>query len=318
MMCGRLSVLLMLGAASMVSAAELRIDPPNVVLTGPRGSQRLLVLTTAGGAVTGDLTPSAVFVSSNPVIATVDDKGIVRAHGNGTATITALVGVDQATALVKVEKAETPSDWSFRNHIVPLLTKIGCNSGACHGALAGKGGFKLSLRGYAPADDHFVLTRQAQGRRINKLEPARSLMLLKPTLALSHGGGLKIEVPSPEYDVIADWIAAGAPGLSDHDPRIQKLEVFPSHGVLKPKDRLQIIVRASYSDGRTEDVTKMAKFFSTEDMVAGVDDSGMVRIAGYGEAAITVSFGNLVAAARITSPLTNTIDPKVFTEALES
>src|SRR5207237_9445791 len=106
-------------------------------------------------------------------------------------------------AAVPAARADTPS---FRNDVIPILTKIGCNSGACHGALAGKGGFKLSLRGYAPADDHFVLTRQAQGRRVNKVEPARSLMLLKPTLALPHGGGQKIDVQGPEYQVLAGWI----------------------------------------------------------------------------------------------------------------
>ena len=115
-------------------------------------------------------------------------------------------------ARIIVEKTGEPFDWSFRNHVVPVFTKIGCNSGACHGALAGKGGFKLSLRGYAPADDYFVLTRQALSRRVNLVEPARSLMLLKPTLAISHGGGLKIEVQSPEYNLLADWIAAVRPG----------------------------------------------------------------------------------------------------------
>src|SRR5436190_10923995 len=99
------------------------------------------------------------------------------------------------------------TDSSFRNHVIPTLTKIGCNSGACHGALAGKGGMKLSLRGYAPEADHFVLTRQAGGRRVDRSEPARSLMLLKPTTAVPHGGGLKLEVGSPEYQIIADWVA---------------------------------------------------------------------------------------------------------------
>src|SRR5271166_6124174 len=88
---------------------------------------------------------------------------------------------------------------SFTNQVIPILTRIGCNSGACHGALAGKGGLKLSLRGYDPDADHFVLTRQALGRRIDRLEPARSLFLRKPTLALPHGGGQKLEVDSPEY-----------------------------------------------------------------------------------------------------------------------
>src|SRR5262245_4693493 len=99
---------------------------------------------------------------------------------------------------------------SFRNHVIPILTRAGCNSGACHGALAGKGGLKLSLRGYDLDADHFVLTRQALGRRIDREAPAKSLMLLKPTTAIPHGGGLKLDVKSPEYRVLAEWIANGA------------------------------------------------------------------------------------------------------------
>src|SRR5262249_35410281 len=176
-------------------------------------------------------------------------------------------------------------------------TKLGCNSGACHGALAGKGGLKLSLRGYAPLTDHFVLTRQAQGRRIDKLEPARSLMLLKPTLAISHGGGQKLEVDGPDYQILSDWIASGAPAPREHDTVIRRLEVFPKEAVIKPKDRLQILVRAWYSDGHAEDVTRWVKFNSSEDLVASVDQEGQVRVAGHGEAAITVWYSNLVASS---------------------
>src|SRR5215475_13828065 len=146
--------------------------------------------------------------------------------------------------LVGTRESSVPS---FRNHIIPILTRAGCNSGACHGALAGKGGLKLSLRGYDPTADHFVLTRQALGRRVDKQEPARSLMLLKPTLALSHGGGQKLEVGSPDYQLLADWIASGAPGPLPDDVRIQRLEVFPPAAVLKPADNLQVVVRAWYS-----------------------------------------------------------------------
>src|SRR5579872_6092843 len=112
--------------------------------------------------------------------------------------------------------AEVPS---FRNHVLPLMTRAGCNSGACHGALAGKGGLKLSLRGYAPSTDYFVLTEQAQGRRVDRLQPAHSLMLLKPTMAVAHGGGQRIEVGSADYQLLADWIASGAPGPRDNDAR---------------------------------------------------------------------------------------------------
>src|SRR5437764_11558339 len=110
---------------------------------------------------------------------------------------------------VPAARAESSPVPSFRNQIIPLLTKIGCNSGACQGALAGKGGFKLSLRGYDPGTDHFVMTRQALGRRVDRLEPARSLLLLKPTRAIKHGGGQKLEVGTPDYRLLADWVAAG-------------------------------------------------------------------------------------------------------------
>jgi hypothetical protein len=311
----KLSLFVVLSMACRVPAADLVIGPPDITLTGPNGSQRLLVLAADGGKVVGDVTRQAKFASSNPNVASVDGEGIVRAKGDGEATITASVENDRAAATVKVEKTREPFEWSFRNHVLPVFTKIGCNSGACHGALAGKGGFKLSLRGYAPADDYFVLTRQVQGRRINKVEPAHSLMLLKPTLALPHGGGLKIEVHSPEYNLLADWIASGAPGISPSDARVQKLEVFPSEAILKPKDKLQVLVRARYSDGHSEDVTRWAKFSTTEDLVAGVDDAGMVQVTGHGEAAITVSFSNLVASARIASPLSSAPDPKVFVQS---
>src|SRR5215472_18134522 len=93
-----------------------------------------------------------------------------------------------ALILAPAADKEAPG-WSFRNHVIPALTRAGCNSGACHGALAGKGGLKLSLRGYDPPADHFVLTRQALGRRIDRQRPARSLFLMKPTMTLTHGGG---------------------------------------------------------------------------------------------------------------------------------
>jgi hypothetical protein len=181
--------------------------------------------------------------------------------------------------------------------------------------LAGKGGLKLSLRGYDPDADHFVLTRQALGRRINRQEPAKSLFLLKPTTAVTHGGGLRVDVDSDDYRLLSEWIASGAPGPRADEPRIQRLDVFPSEAVLKPKDRLQIIVRAHYSDGHTQDVTHGAKFNSTEELVATVDAEGRVRVAGYGEAAITVWYSNVVGFARIASPLPNNVDPHIFADA---
>jgi hypothetical protein len=301
---------------SAARADDLQLLPGNLTLTGPHGSQRLLAVTRAkSGTVNGHITDRVKLSSSNPAVVRIDEDGVARAVGDGKAVITAVHGKDRADLPVEVAGTQEPFAWSFRNHVVPVLTRLGCNSGACHGALAGKGGLKLSLRGYAPADDHFVLTRQANGRRIDPVEPANSLMLRKPTLAVPHGGGLKLEVNFPEFRLLAEWIAAGAPGPKKDDVRVARLEVFPAAAVLRPKDELQVIVRAWYTDGHAEDVTRWARFASTEDQVAAVDDDGRVRVTGYGEASVTVVYANLVALARVASPLPNTVDPQVFAQA---
>src|SRR6266852_1685166 len=300
---------------SRVSAAELKVLPDAIVLTGPHATQRLIVLAESDGNLAGDRTGQAKFASSNPAVATIDETGLVRPVGDGEALVTASVGDGQAQAKVKVAKFKEPQPWSFRNHVIPLLTSKGCNSGGCHGALAGKGGMKLSLRGYDPSADHFVLTRQALGRRIDDQDPEKSLFLLKPTKQMPHGGGTRITKGSPDYQLLLDWIKNGAPAPKEDDVRIQKLEAFPSAAVLKPDDQMPMIVRAWYSDGHAEEVTRWAKFNSSEDLVATVDNTGKVRVAGHGEAAITVLYGNLVAVSRITSPMPNAVDPKVFTSA---
>lgn len=293
----------------------LQIQPDKITLTGPQATQRLIVLQTEKNKVVGDVSAKSEYFSLNPKVATVDETGLVKAVGDGEAVITVSHGEANASVKVKVVKLREPFTWNFTNHVVPVLTKVGCNSGACHGALAGKGGLKLSLRGYDPVSDHFVLTRQVSARRVNRQEPGRSLMLLKPTLALAHGGGLKLEVNSPDYQVIADWIAAGAPGPAPSDVRIERIEAFPAQATLKPKDSLQVVVRAWYSDGHAEEVTRWAKFSSTEDLVATVDDAGLVQVAGHGESAIAIMYANQVALVRIASPLPNAVDAKIFAQS---
>jgi hypothetical protein len=299
----------------MVSAAQPRILPPTVELSGPFAVQRLLFVDADGDTVVGDRTSGAAFSSSNPSIASVDVAGVVRAAGDGEAVITATVNGKSAAVRAVVARTKEPFAWSYRNHVIPVLTRVGCNSGSCHGALAGKGGFKLSLRGYDPDTDHFVMTRQAGGRRVNRSEPEQSLVLLKPTRGLSHGGGKRFETDSEEYRRLREWIAAGAAGPQAGEPTLQRIELFPAAATLKPKDKLQVLVRARYSDGHAEDVTKWAKFSSTEEQVAGVDEEGRATVQGPGEAAVTVWYSNFVAPATITVPLANAVDPQVFAAA---
>jgi hypothetical protein len=204
---------------------------------------------------------------------------------------------------------------SFRNHVVPVLTKLGCNSGACHGAAAGKNGFSLTLRGYDPPADYDAITRQAGGRRVNRLEPARSLLLLKPTEVVPHLGGRKFEPGSAAYQILARWVASGTPAPSDADPRVEALEVTPGDSTLAPGTVTPLDVRARFSDGTTENVTAWAKFQSADETVAQVDEQGRVTVKAPGETAISVSFLTGVAMTRVRAPFPAPVPEAVFAAA---
>lgn len=191
---------------------------------------------------------------------------------------------------------------SFRNHVQAILTRHGCNSGACHGAAAGKGGLKLTLRGYDSEADYIALTRQARGRRVVSGEPNRSLLLLKPAMLVGHGGGERIKSGSADFKVLSAWIAAGATGPKADDPQVVGLEVLPAKATLRKGQTQPIRVRARFSNGQAEDVTRWVKFGTSESAVATVDDNGLAKVQGPGEAAITVWYASRVAFARIVSP----------------
>ena len=300
----RLYLLLLFTAALLMAAPSLSIFPKEVTLATPESRQQLLAeaqLETAQA----DWTRLAAWSSSNPSVAIVSPTGLVTPRSDGETRITASKDNMTASLTVKVRNAKAAFTWSFKNHVMPVLTKTGCNQGACHGALAGKNGFKLTLRGYDPEVDFDTLTRQSAARRVNLAEPAQSLLLLKPTFAIPHMGGLRFKTDSLEYRVIAEWIAAGAPPPLEKDAAITGLEVYPPASILAPGATQQLIVRAKYSDGRTEDVTNWVKYTSANEGVATVDDSGFVKLTGHGESAITLWFDSKVLYARVTVPFVN-------------
>src|SRR5437868_1697201 len=165
----------------------------------------------------------------------------------------------------------------FERDVMAVFSKAGCNLGACHGNLNGKGGFKLSLRGDDPAADYAALLRQADQRRVNVLEPEASLILQKPTGQVVHQGGLRFNRESIEYDLLKDWIEAGAPGPNAKTPALVRLEVTPREAVLiEPVDSAQLRVVAHFSNGQQLDVTQLACYEPTDRTVA-VDHDGLVR-----------------------------------------
>ena len=188
-----------LTSAAARAADQLAILPPAFTLTGPTARQPLVVETRRGEDFVGEVAAGVEWSSSDPKVVAIKE-GVAVPVGNGQAKLTAKAGSQTATADVIVVGKERPVEYSFRNQVQSVFSRAGCNSGACHGAAAGKNGFKLSLRGYDADADWFTITRQARGRRIVPSDPGRSLLLLKPTGALPHKGGVRFEVDSLEYE----------------------------------------------------------------------------------------------------------------------
>jgi hypothetical protein len=312
---GRLAVVPMAHKSSLAGLQKIAIIPSSISVLGPRYGQRILV---EGEFIDGhqeELTSQAVVSVSDPRVAKVGNDHIVLPLGDGHAAITATLLGRRATASLAVNGFSSATTWSFRNDVLPVMTKVGCNSGPCHGAAAGKNGFKLTLRGYDPVADYYTLTRQALARRTDRLEPAKSLILLKPTLTIPHGGGRRFQVASPEYKIISGWVAQGMPAPRNSDPLVTDIQVLPHEASLVPGAEQQLIVTAIFSDGHTADVTRWAKYDSGDEGVATVDNNGHVTMHGYGEAPVTVWYQSHVAFSRLRIPFPNQLSPAVFQKA---
>ncbi|SFJ16366.1 DUF1549 domain-containing protein [Planctomicrobium piriforme] len=306
--------LLLLSGASFAAEGKLTILPSQVTLTGSQASQQLLLQRDEGGLLRQQVTEGITWTSSQPEIAEVSTAGIVTPKSNGVATLTATAGDQMATVQVTIQAADLPRPWTFRNDVLPILSKAGCNMGACHGALAGKGGFRLSLRGYDPQTDFFNVVKQDRGRRVEFSDPGRSLFLTKPSGGLPHKGGLRIPTDSRDYAIIADWIAQGAAAPAETDPSVKKIEILPSRVQLKPGHKQQMVLLAYYSDDHVEDVSHWVKWTSANDAVCQVNDNGVVTVVGPGEGAITGWFSSQIAVARVTVPFANDVPADIYAQ----
>ncbi|WP_010585886.1 DUF1549 and DUF1553 domain-containing protein [Schlesneria paludicola] len=299
---------------SAKAADSIVILPAEIRLTGREAFQTVLVEMADGPLAVAPVRQGLEWSSANEQIARVIDGRVVPV-ANGSTTVKVVVNGESAVANVVVDKMDDVYHWNFRNQVQSVLSKTGCNSGACHGAAAGKNGFKLSLRGYDPEGDYFAITRQSRGRRVVATDPGRSLILTKPTAAIPHKGGLRFAENSSEYQVIAQWIAQGQQAPKSDDPRINRLEILPEASRLKVGTEQAMIVRAHFSDGHIEDVTRWAKYTSTNHAVCSVDDQGLVKVVGGGEGAIVAWYLAQNTTATITIPYTQPVAPDTFTSA---
>ncbi|NNE90889.1 MAG: DUF1549 domain-containing protein, partial [Verrucomicrobiales bacterium] len=305
-----------------LSAEEIRLvaqpGSDSFSLKGPDAAQQLLVLGDS------DLTRDAKFSAQPEGIVEIDPNGLVTPLANGKAAISVAVeGGKSATLSVTVAQIETPQPVSFPNDIVPVFTRNHCNAGNCHAKSGGQNGFTLSLFGYDPQADYDTLVKAARGRRVMAAAPENSILLLKASGNLPHGGGLRMDTNTADYQLLRRWVAEGAPFGPENDPTVERIEIFPKQRVVQAGGQQQLIVTATFSDGSVRDITRAAQFEPNHEEMAGVDDRGLVTFSEKtGSTSVLVRFQEHVDVFQATLPLgerisdlpkpNNFIDKEIF------
>jgi hypothetical protein len=289
---------LLIWSSTSLYAAGLEVEPQSVEFRDAFARRQLLV------SLDGrDVTRSSAYVSSDSNVVSVDAGGYLVPHANGAAQIKVTVNGTESLVSVQVSGLDVLRPVDFATEIEPLMSRFGCNAGGCHGKQSGQNGFKLSLFGFDTDFDYHALISEGRGRRVMVSAPEKSLLLLKGTAAMPHGGGRRIEPGSEPYRLILSWIQAGAPASAPTVPKVVKLQMTPSERILDSDDQQQLCVEAIYSDGSRRDVTREAVYSSNLDVVATVSDSALVTAnPPTGEAAIMARYMGQVAVCRIIRP----------------
>ena len=230
----------------------------------------------------------------------VSRSGQVRPVADGKVSLTLALGTLKAELPVAVTGMGKTPRVDFVHDVNPVMSRLGCNSGTCHGSAQGKNGFKLSLRGYDPIFDVRALTDDQASRRVNVASPDDSLMLLKPTGAVPHVGGALMQPGEPYYETLRRWIADGAL-LKTDGPRVAKIELSPANPIIQQIGlKQQIRVLATYADGEVRDVTREAFVESGNTEVVSANKSGLMTSLRRGEAPILARFEGAYAATTLT------------------
>ncbi len=276
--------------AAAPALTEVKVFPADVNLKTRQDRQGIVVQAIYADGVTRDVTAQAACTVANPGFAKLD-KFALYPVADGQTELKVTFEGRTLTVPVKVESAKAEQPISFVKDVMPVFTKAGCNTGGCHGSSRGKDGFRLSLFGYDPEGDHFRLTRELIGRRINLELPEESLVLEKATNHVPHTGGERFKPDSEFYRVILAWLKAGAPKDAADVAKVERVEINPRQSVLEGAgESQQLTVRAFYSDGTDRDVTALTAFMSNNDVAVKVTDAGKVIAGVRGEAFITARF----------------------------
>lgn len=276
----------------------LQLFPAEVRLDDAADAAQVLAQVALPDGTTRDATGEAAWAIADPAVAVVDSRGRLTPVADGTTTLVAALGGVRREVPVVVQGAGRPRAPSFRRDVLPVLTRAGCNAGSCHGSARGKDGFHLSLFGYDPDGDHRRITREQVGRRVDLAVPAESLLLLKATGRVRHGGGRRLEPDGAAHATLLAWLEAGAPADPADRPGLARVELWPAETVLTQGSQ-RLGVRAVYADGQDRDVTGLAAFASSDPAVARVGSDATVVAGRPGEAWVTARYGSKVVAAQV-------------------
>ncbi len=266
---------------------KIQTIPERLTLGDRRDARNVLVIGQTADGKSVDLSDIATRTAGGPQIA-IDRDGYAVPVAVGSTELVVTAGGHTVKVPVEV-KDVTPRETDFVRDVEPIMAKVGCNAGTCHGAQAGRKGFKLSLRGYDPIYDYRALVDDVSGRRFNRANPSDSLMLLKPTQGVPHEGGFLFDEESRAYKVIHQWIAEG--GKFSEAPRPAKLEILPKNPILDRSGySQQMLVVATFADGSSRDVTRDAIFETSNFEVATVSGTGQVKAVRRGEASVLVRY----------------------------
>jgi hypothetical protein len=282
------------------AVTKLDIFPPDVNLSSARDRQSVVAQATYADGITRDVTADATF--------TLADPKLVRREGStyypvseGSTTLSVAFGGRTVALPVKVAQPALDPPVSFRLDVMPVFMKAGCNTGSCHGAARGKDGFRLSLFGFDPEGDHYRLTREISGRRVNLAVPAESTLIEKAVGAVPHTGGKRFEPSSELCQTLLRWLEAGTPNDDPAKlPKVVAVDLYPKAAVLDgPGATQQLTVRARYSDGSDRDVTRLAVFLTNNETSAAVDDAGLVKAGDRGEAFVMARFATFTVGSQV-------------------
>lgn len=274
-------------------------------LRGKDSRQQLVVTGQYNSGQVRDWTGKVAYSTEPTGVVSVDDTGHVTPLADGQAVVIAKTP-DGITGQAKVAVENFTSDVpvNFPNQITPIFTKLGCNSGGCHGKASGQNGFKLSLLGFEPSEDYEYLVKEGRGRRLFPAAPDRSLLLLKAINSMPHGGGMRLQHDSHEYKLIRRWIAQGMPYGQPDDATVARIETFPLERSMERGGQQQIVVLAHYTDGSIEDVTRTAQFDANDQEMAEASVTGLISTLDLtGDVAIMARYQGQVAVFRASIPL---------------